>query len=81
MIHCLTSPHTCIIFLFFSRWFKHAPPDNMKFGVGSILRPIPSNLSMLSLGDVIKRYDTSFHGYSDDTQLYIYVFPDDTGPI
>ena len=48
---------------------------------GSILGPVLLSLHMLPLCSVIKRYGINFHSYTNDTQLYIAVSPDDMSPI
>lgn len=42
---------------------------------GSILGPIPFSLYMLSLGSILNKYETAYHCYADDTQIYVPLHP------
>ncbi len=55
----------------------------MQYGVprGSVLGSLHFMLYMLSLVNIIRKYEVSFHCYDDDTQLYIYSRPSETHQI
>lgn len=43
---------------------------------GSVLGPIPFNLYMLPLGNIIRKPSISLNRYADDSKLYLSIKPD-----
>ena len=54
-------------------------PTELKYGVpqGSIVGPTAFSLYVLPLGNIIRKFELSFHMYADDVQLYTHFEPKD----